>query len=98
IDTYPALLGVGYIIGPQISAQMMAGGLLAWAVFIPMISFFGSAGTQPILPSTNPISGLDAWGIWGDYIRYIGAGAVATGGIITLLRTLPMLGSSLRDT
>ncbi|MGO0063783.1 OPT family oligopeptide transporter [Brevibacillus fluminis] len=98
MDTYPALLGVGYIVGPSIAGQMIAGGLLAWLVFIPMISFFGMAGTTPILPASDPISKMDAWGVWGSYIRYIGAGAVATSGLITLARTLPMLGRSLRDT
>jgi putative OPT family oligopeptide transporter len=98
MDTYPALLGVGFIIGPAISGQMLAGGLLAWLVFTPMISFFGAGNVQPISPSAEPIGNLDAWGIWGDYIRYIGAGAVAAGGLITLVKTLPMLGRSLRDT
>ncbi len=98
MDTYPALLGVGYIIGPRISGQMLAGGVLAWLVFIPMMSFFGAASPTPILPSAELISKLDAWGLWGDYIRYLGAGAVATGGLITLLKSLPMLFGSLADT
>jgi putative OPT family oligopeptide transporter len=98
MDTYPALLGVGFIIGPAISGQMLAGGLLAWLVFIPMIGFFGAGNVQPISPSAELIGNLDAWGMWGDYIRYIGAGAVAAGGLITLVKTLPMLGRSLRDT
>ncbi|GAA4720310.1 OPT family oligopeptide transporter [Brevibacillus fulvus] len=98
IDTYPALLGVGYIIGPRIAGQMLAGGLLAWLVIIPMISFFGAANPYPVIPASDPIGKMDAWAIWSEYIRYIGAGAVATGGLITLLKTLPTLGSSLRDT
>ncbi|MDU4696209.1 MAG: oligopeptide transporter, OPT family [Paenibacillus sp.] len=98
MDTYPALLGVGYIIGPRIAGQMLAGGILAWLVLIPMIGFFGAGSTGAIAPSLTPIPELDAWGIWGDYIRYIGAGAVAAGGLITLVKTLPMLFSSLRAT
>ncbi|GGE45561.1 oligopeptide transporter, OPT family protein [Pullulanibacillus camelliae] len=98
MDTFPALLGVGYIIGPSIAGQMIAGGLLAWVVMIPMIGFFGSGNPNPIFPSTDPLPTLDAWGIWDNYIRYIGAGAVAAGGIISLLRTLPILYTSLRDT
>ncbi|GIP52335.1 OPT family oligopeptide transporter [Paenibacillus vini] len=98
MDTYPALLGVGYIIGPRIAGQMLAGGILAWLVLIPMIGFFGAGATGSIAPSQTPISQLDAWGIWGDYIRYIGAGAVAAGGLITLVKTLPMLFSSLAAT
>lgn len=98
MDTYPALLGVGYIIGPRIAGQMLAGGILAWLVFIPMIGFFGAGAAGAIAPSQTPISQLDAWGIWGDYIRYIGAGAVAAGGLITLVKTLPMLFGSLAAT
>lgn len=98
MDTYPALLGVGYIIGPRISGQMLAGGILAWLVLIPVIGFFGAGGQSVIAPSQTPIGQLDAWGIWGDYIRYIGAGAVAAGGLITLIKTLPMLFSSLTAT
>lgn len=98
MDTFPALLGVGYIIGPRIAGQMLAGGLLAWVVLIPAISFFGTGSTQPILPAADPISKMDAWTIWSEYIRYIGAGAVAAGGLITLVKTLPILYSSIRDT
>lgn len=95
LDAFPALLGVGYIIGPRVAGQMLAGGLLAWIVIIPMISFFGGSSTTAIFPSDVPIGELDAWGIWDSYIRYIGAGAVATGGLITLVKTLPILFSSL---
>ncbi len=98
IDTYPALLGVGFIIGPRIAGQMLAGGLLAWFVLIPMIGYFGSLGAGPLAPGTEPIANLDAWGIWSSYIRYIGAGAVATGGLITMVKTLPTLYRSIRDT
>lgn len=94
LDAFPSLLGVGYIIGPRVAGQMIGGGLLAWVVLIPAISFFGSGSPTPIFPSDVPISELDAWGIWDNYIRYIGAGAVATGGIITLIKTLPTLFSS----
>ncbi|MEG6587897.1 OPT family oligopeptide transporter [Paenibacillus barengoltzii] len=98
MDTYPALLGVGYIIGPRIAGQMLAGGILAWLVLIPMIGFFGAGSAAAVAPSLTPIAELDAWGIWGDYIRYIGEGAVAAGGLITLVKTLPMLIGSLRST
>ena len=94
LDAFPSLLGVGYIIGPRVAGQMIGGGLLAWVVLIPAISFFGSGSSTPIFPSEVPIGELDAWGIWDNYIRYIGAGAVATGGLITLIKTLPTLFSS----
>jgi putative OPT family oligopeptide transporter len=98
LDAYPSLLGVGYIIGPRISAQMLAGGLFAWIVLIPAISFFGAGNTTPIFPASIPIGKMDAWTIWDNYIRYIGAGAVCAGGIITLLQTLPVLYNTATDT
>ncbi len=98
IDTYPALLGVGYIIGPRIAGQMLAGGLLGWLVLIPMISFFGAGSKDTIFPAEAPIAELDAWGLWQGYITYIGAGAVAMAGLITMVKTLPTLIRSIRDT
>ncbi|AZB41007.1 oligopeptide transporter, OPT family [Bacillus sp. FJAT-42376] len=94
IDTLPALLGVGYIIGPRVAGQMLGGGLLAWIVLIPAIGFFGGGSDAAIFPAEAPISELDAWGIWEGYIRYIGAGAVAVAGLITLVKSLPTLFSS----
>lgn len=88
-DAYPALLGVGYIIGPKISAYMLAGAILGWMGFIPLISAFG--GDMVIYPGTVPISQMDYWAIWGTYIRYIGAGAVAAGGIISLVKSIPTI-------
>jgi putative OPT family oligopeptide transporter len=98
MDTMPALLGVGYIIGPQIAGQMLAGALFASVVLIPAISFFGAGSLHIFFPADAPIGQLGAGEIYKYYIRYIGAGAVAVGGLITLLRTLPMLYHSIRDT
>ncbi|PTX59117.1 putative OPT family oligopeptide transporter [Melghirimyces profundicolus] len=98
MDVLPSLLGVGYIIGPRIAGQMIAGGLLAWIVFIPMIGFFGAGTEQTIFPAEKPIRQLDAWGIWKGYITYIGAGAVAVAGVITLIKTLPTLVQSIQAT
>lgn len=98
MDTMPALLGVGYIIGPQIAGQMLAGALFASVVLIPAISFFGTGSSHIFFPADAPIGQLGAGEIYKYYIRYIGAGAVAVGGLITLLRTLPMLYHSIRDT
>ncbi len=98
MDTMPALLGVGYIIGPRIAGQMIAGGLLASIVFIPTISFFTQGSGMVFFPMEDPVGQLDAAAIYDGYIRYIGAGAVAMGGLITLVRTMPMLFASIRDT
>lgn len=90
-DTLASLLGVGFIVGMDIGLYMFAGGILAWLVLIPMIAYFGAGVPLAIFPSTIPISQMDAWGIWSKYIRYIGAGAVAAGGFISLVRSLPMI-------
>lgn len=90
MDCTPALLGVGYIIGPRISAVLFTGSALGWWVLIPLISKFG-AGAPPVFPSTVPIESMTATDIWSNYIRYIGAGAVAVGGLITLFRIAPVI-------
>ena len=87
----PALLGVGYIIGPRIASIMCAGGVLAYLVLIPAIKFFGEAATTAIAPGTVPISEMTPNAIRGAYVLYIGAGAVAAGGIISLIRSLPTI-------
>jgi putative OPT family oligopeptide transporter len=94
MDTLPSLLGVGFIIGPRIAGFMLAGAVLGWLGFIPLISYFGSFVTHPIFPATAPISQLKFWDIWSNYLRYIGAGAVAFGGIISLFKALPTIASS----
>ncbi len=98
MEVYPALLGVGYIIGPSIAAQMAAGGLFASIVLVPMIGFFGGDNAAVIFPATEALKQLDAAAIWDNYIRYIGAGAVAAGGLITLLKTLPTLVRTIAET
>lgn len=90
MDCTPALLGVGYIIGPRIASFLFAGGALGWWVLIPLIHMFG-AGNVEIYPGTTPINQMSAEDIWGDYIRYIGAGAVAIGGIVSLFRIAPLI-------
>ncbi|OQY30166.1 MAG: oligopeptide transporter, OPT family [Candidatus Cloacimonetes bacterium 4572_55] len=90
-ELLPALTGVGYIIGPQISSYMLSGAVLGWLGFIPFISYLGGFIDQPIYPATEPISSLGAGGIWNSYIRYIGAGAVAMGGFISLVKSIPTI-------
>ena len=92
----PALLGVGYIIGPRIASIMCAGGVLAYLVLIPAIQFFGEHTTGAIPPGTVPISEMGPNEIRSAYVLYIGAGAVAAGGIISLFRSLPTIWHGLR--
>ena len=96
---YPAVMSVGYICGPRISSYMFAGGVLSWMVIIPMIVLFGE---QLVLyPGTEPIGAMFAAGgasaIWSSYIRYIGAGALAAGGIISLIKSLPLIVRTFKD-
>ncbi|MBC7890894.1 MAG: OPT/YSL family transporter, partial [Sphingobacteriaceae bacterium] len=98
LENNPALLGVGYIIGPYIAGIMVAGGVLSYLVLIPMIKFFGSGLAEPLAPElTNTITTMSPGQIRGAYILYIGAGAVAMGGLISLARSLPTIWSGLKS-
>ena len=97
MDLSAALFGVGYILGPRIAAVMVGGGLLSWLVIIPALAYWGEARTEPFFPETvNLIRDMAPREIWTRYVRYIGAGAVATAGIITLIRSIPVMVSSFR--
>ena len=97
MDLSAALFGVGYILGPRIAAVMVGGGLLSWLVIIPAIAYWGDARTVPFFPETvQLIHDMEPKRIWTRYVRYIGAGAVATAGIITLIRSIPVMVSSFR--
>ena len=95
IQVLPALVGVGYICGPKISSYMFAGGTLSWFVLMPLIALFGADAT--IFPASKTVTELltmEGGGpsaLWSNYIKYIGAGAVATGGIISLIKSLPLI-------
>lgn len=89
MDVLPALLGVGYICGAKVSSYLLAGGTLGWFVIMPLIALFG--GDTVIYPGTDPISSMSPGDLWGTYIRYIGAGAVAAGGIMSLIKSLPLI-------
>jgi len=92
MDLSAALFGVGYILGPRIALIMVGGGLLSSLIIIPAIAYWGEARTIPLFPETvNLIKDMSASQIWTRYVRYIGAGAVATAGIITLLRSIPVM-------
>lgn len=90
IDGTPALLGVGYIIGPRISAYMLGGSIFAWWALIPLIHLFG--GKTPVFPGSEAVMAMSADALWSNYIRYVGAGAIAVGGIIGLGRIVPIIG------
>lgn len=95
MDVLPALAGVGYICGPKISSYLLAGGCVAWLVLMPLIALFG--GDAILYPGSTPISEMGSFDIWGSYIRYIGAGAVAAGGIMSLIKSLPMIVTTFKD-
>ncbi len=88
------LLGVGYVLGLRVSAIMVSGGFVAWLIIIPLISYFGSGLATPFAPSDSLISEMAPGEIWNNYIRYVGAGGVVFGGVISLLRALPAIVSS----
>jgi uncharacterized oligopeptide transporter (OPT) family protein len=96
IEVSPELLGVGYIIGPRIASIMAAGGVLSYLVLIPLIKFFGEGMAGALAPGARPIAEMSAHEIRGAYILYIGAGAVAAGGIFSLIRSLPTILHGLR--
>lgn len=89
MDVLPALAGVGYICGPLISSWMLAGGIVSWFIIMPLIKTFG--GDTILYPADAPISELGYWDLWDNYIRYVGAGAVAAGGIFSLIKSLPLI-------
>jgi putative OPT family oligopeptide transporter len=92
-----ALFGVGFILGPRVSAVMVSGGLLSSLVIIPIIAYWGAGQTTPYFPELKlTIDQMSAGQLWSRYVRYIGAGAVATAGIITLIRSIPTMVESFR--
>ncbi len=97
LEAVPHLLGVGYVIGPRISCIMVGGGILASWVLIPAIVQFGGQLTTPVFPAQVPISQMPLEDIWHDYVLYIGAGAVAAGGIISMIQCLPTIIGSVRS-
>lgn len=90
-EVSPELLGVGFIIGPRIASIMVAGGILSSWVLIPAIMLFGSGLPEPLFPATTLISKMGPHDVWKNYVLYIGAGAVAAGGIISLFQSLPTI-------
>ncbi|MDQ6892594.1 MAG: oligopeptide transporter, OPT family [Acidobacteriota bacterium] len=95
IEVAPALLAVGYILGYRQSAVLVAGSLVSSLVLIPLITWIGSGAPAPLFPETvRPISAMGASDIWSRYVRYVGAGAVAVAGILTVVKNLPTMGKA----
>ncbi len=97
LEPAPALLGVGYIIGPRIASVIVGGGMLSALLFVPMIAYFGDGLTGVLPPGQQRISAMSAGQISSQYVRYIGAGAVAAGGILSMLNALPLIFGSIRE-
>lgn len=91
LEPDPTLLGVGYIVGPRIASIMVGGGMLTALMLVPMIAYFGEGLTEPLPPGQKVIGQMSAGEISGQYARYIGAGAVAAGGILSMLNALPLI-------
>ncbi len=97
VDLSAALFGVGYILGPRIATIMVGGSLLSWLVIIPILAVWGQDRTVPLYPETvKTITAMSPGELWNRYVRYIGAGAVAMGGLITLIRSIPVMVESFR--
>lgn len=99
IEAYPALISVGYIVGPKIASYMFVGSLIGWMAIIPLICLFGAdtvmyPGTDTVI---NMYNNGGAAAIWSNYVKYIGAGAIATGGAISLVKSMPLIISTFRD-
>ena len=92
MDVLPALVGVGYICGARVSSYLLGGAVLGWFVIMPLLVLVG--GDMVMFPATEPFKDLDTWTLWGSFVRYIGAGAVAAGGILSLLKSLPLIVST----
>ena len=97
MDVQPALLGVGFIIGPRIAAYMLGGAVLGWLAIIPLITLMGEHSSVVIHPATTLIKNMDAGAIWNNYLRYIGAGAVAFAGFWSLIKSMPIIWSSFKS-
>ncbi len=97
VEISPELLGIGYVIGPKIAALMCGGGVLSYLVLIPMIKFFGAPLQGPLAPGKIPIAEMDPDAVRQAYVLYIGSGAVAAGGIISLFRSLPTIWHGLKE-
>ena len=97
MDVSAALFGVGYILGPRIATVMVGGGLLSSLIIIPAIAYWGDARTIPLFPETEMlIREMSPSQLWTRYVRYIGAGAVAAAGIMTLVKSIPVMLESFR--
>jgi len=89
MDVLPALVGVGYICGARVASYLTGGAVLGWFVIMPLLVLIG--GDNVMYPATEAFNTLDTWSLWGSFVRYIGAGALAAGGILSLIKSLPLV-------
>jgi len=97
VNVYASLVGVGYIVGLQIAMYMFAGALVAWFGIIPLIKFMGAGLTAPVFPASDIIANMSPGAIWSKYVRYVGAGAVAAGGFISIAKSMPTIVKSFKS-
>lgn len=95
-DFYPSLLGAGFIVGPRISGMALSGSIIGWFVVLPLICMFGQYIPDAVGTASIPVSEMDRWDLWSDYLRYVGIGAVIVGGCISLIKSLPIIFRSVR--
>ena len=95
-DFYPALLGAGFLVGPRISGMALSGSIIGWFVVLPLICMFGQYVPDVVGTAGIPVSEMDHWDLWSNYLRYVGIGAVTVGGLISLFKSLPLIFRSLR--
>lgn len=98
MDFLPSLFGAGFLVGPRICAYSLAGGILGWFVIMPMIYYFGQYAPAAVAPGVDAIGGMDMWGMWSKYIKYVGIGCVTMGGFISLLKSIPIIVRSFKGT
>ena len=95
-DFYPSLLGAGFLVGPKISGMALSGSVIGWLVVLPLICMVGQYAPEAIGNAAVPISEMDHWDLWSDYLRYVGIGAVIVGGFISLIKAIPTIVKSIR--
>ncbi len=98
MDFLPSLLGAGFLVGPMISSMSLSGSIIGWFVIMPLIYMIGTYSPEIIAPGTIPVADMDIWGLWSNYLKYVGIGAVTMGGFISLFSAFPIIIKSFKGT